>query len=54
MKCSFCHKHIDEVDCSCKMCTTCGWTLDAVEIKSAGNAEKKASLRVVGFSCCRV
>jgi len=43
MKCSFCHKNIDEVDCSCKMCTTCGWALDTAEIKSAESVEKKAS-----------
>jgi len=27
MKCTCCGKHIDEVDCSCKMCTICGWEL---------------------------
>lgn len=31
MKCKYCGKHIDEVDCSCKMCTICGWMLDAKE-----------------------
>gem|GEM_PF-1826846 len=28
MKCQFCGKNIDEIDCSCKMCTICGWSFD--------------------------
>ena len=28
MKCQFCGKKIDEIDCACKMCTICGWALD--------------------------
>jgi len=32
MKCKFCGKHIDEVDCSCKMCTICGWALETEEL----------------------
>jgi hypothetical protein len=31
MKCKFCGKHIDDVDCSCKMCTICGWNLPVKE-----------------------
>ena len=27
MKCKCCGKHIDEIDCSCEMCTICGWDL---------------------------
>lgn len=30
MKCQFCGKNIDEVDCSCKMCTICGWAIEAI------------------------
>ena len=35
MKCKFCKKHIDEIDCACKMCTICGWLLDAAEVNAA-------------------
>ena len=41
MACKFCKKHIDEVDCACKMCTRCGWLLDATEVDSALKDEKK-------------
>ena len=34
MKCQFCGKNIDDIDCSCKMCTICGWTLDANQAKT--------------------
>lgn len=30
MKCQFCNKNIDEVDTQCKMCTICGWAIEAV------------------------
>ncbi len=29
MKCQFCGKNLDEVDCSCGWCTVCGWSFDA-------------------------
>lgn len=38
MKCTQCGKHIDEVDCSCKMCTICGWDLP---IKEAAPEKKE-------------
>jgi hypothetical protein len=42
MKCPFCGKHIDEVDCKCKMCTLCGWSSDATIFASKDTNEKKA------------
>ena len=29
MKCEFCGKPRDEMDSSSKMCTICGWSIDA-------------------------
>ncbi|MDP2912433.1 MAG: hypothetical protein Q8N91_00310 [Candidatus Omnitrophota bacterium] len=40
MKCQFCNKNIDEIDCSCKMCTICGWVPDVGELKVGENIEK--------------
>ncbi len=41
MKCTCCNKHIDEVDCACKMCTICGWKLPEEELvrKNEENAK---------------
>ena len=39
MKCQFCGKNIDEIDCSCKMCTFCGWAFDANTLTPASDVE---------------
>jgi hypothetical protein len=41
MTCEFCKKHIDEVDCTCKMCTRCGWALDKAQANSIKKVDKK-------------
>jgi len=41
MKCAFCGKPIDDMDCSCKMCTICGWSLD---VKAEVKADVKADV----------
>ncbi|MDD5428896.1 MAG: hypothetical protein PHI58_06680 [Candidatus Omnitrophica bacterium] len=42
MKCQFCGKHIDEVDCSCGWCTICGWSFDVKTFAAAkDNKENK-------------
>ena len=43
MKCKFCGKHIDEVDCSCKMCTICGTSFDAKAYIPVDKAEERKS-----------
>lgn len=41
MQCKFCGKHIDEIDCSCKMCTICGWSFDVKTMTSADKTDKR-------------
>ncbi|MDD5438947.1 MAG: hypothetical protein PHS37_02035 [Candidatus Omnitrophica bacterium] len=41
MKCIFCGKKLDKIDCECKWCTFCGTTFDVTKIPQAESAEKK-------------
>jgi len=43
MKCQFCNKNIDEVDTKCKMCTICGWAIDAIVSNPPVNKEAESA-----------